>query len=52
MDARNEMELPEAEIRAHYTQALGLLNGFDHAPRLGRAAAVAAPWPMASRPDR
>ena len=43
MDARNEMELPEAEIRAHYTQALGLLNGFDHAPRLGKAAVVAAP---------
>lgn len=41
MDARNEMELPEAEIRAHYPQALSLLTGFDHAPRLGRAAPVA-----------
>ncbi|NHF72808.1 AAA family ATPase [Paracoccus xiamenensis] len=42
MDVRNEMELPEAEIRAHYPQALSLLNGFDHAPRLGKAAAPAA----------
>ncbi|MFV0411087.1 MAG: ATP-binding protein [Paracoccus sp. (in: a-proteobacteria)] len=43
MDARNEMELPEAEIRAHYPQALSLLTGFDHAPRLGKAAVQAAP---------
>ncbi|WBU54601.1 ATP-binding protein [Paracoccus sp. SCSIO 75233] len=43
MDIRNEMELPEAEIRSHYAQALSLLNGFDHAPRLGRASVQAAP---------
>ncbi|WP_299843071.1 ATP-binding protein [uncultured Paracoccus sp.] len=41
MDAKSEMELPEAEIRGHYPQALSLLTGFDHAPRLGKAAAVA-----------
>ncbi|MFV0302399.1 MAG: hypothetical protein ACK5IP_16275 [Paracoccus sp. (in: a-proteobacteria)] len=43
MDAKSEMELPEAEIRGHYPQALSLLNGFDHAPRLGKAASVATP---------
>ena len=43
MDAKSEMELPEAEIRGHYPQALSLLTGFDHAPRLGKAAAVAVP---------
>ncbi|AUH32483.1 AAA family ATPase [Paracoccus tegillarcae] len=43
MEARNEMELPEAEIRAHYSQALSLLSGFDHAPRLGKAATLAVP---------
>ncbi|WP_299907203.1 ATP-binding protein [uncultured Paracoccus sp.] len=43
MDAKSEMELPEAEIRGHYPQALSLLTGFDHAPRLGKAVAVAAP---------
>ncbi|AUH65838.1 AAA family ATPase [Paracoccus zhejiangensis] len=42
MDAKSEMELPEAEIRGHYPQALSLLTGFDHAPRLGKAVAVAA----------
>ena len=43
MEARNEMELPEDDIRAHYPQALSLLTGFDHAPRLGKAAATTAP---------
>lgn len=43
MDAKSEMELPEAEIRGHYPQALNLLTGFDHAPRLGKAAPVTAP---------
>jgi energy-coupling factor transporter ATP-binding protein EcfA2 len=38
MDARNEMELPEDAIRRHYRQALSLLSGFDHAPRLVREA--------------
>ncbi|TWI36806.1 AAA family ATPase [Paracoccus sulfuroxidans] len=41
MEARNEMELREQDIRAHYPQALGLLSGFDHAPRLGKAVAPA-----------
>ncbi|MGB3409470.1 MAG: ATP-binding protein, partial [Jannaschia sp.] len=31
------MELTEAEIVARYDAALALLDGFDHAPRLGRA---------------
>ncbi|MDP5308214.1 ATP-binding protein [Paracoccus spongiarum] len=44
MDARNEMELPEDEVRRHYPQALALLTGFEHAPRLGRA----APQPAAA----
>ncbi len=42
MDVRNEMELPEAEIRAHYPQALSALTGLDHAPRLGKAGTPAA----------
>lgn len=37
MDARNEMELPEEEIRRFYPQALSLLTGFEHAPRLGHS---------------
>ena len=32
------MELPEAGITAQYDAALRLLEGFDHAPRLGRPA--------------
>lgn len=36
------MELTEAEIVARYDAALALLDGFDHAPRLGRAAEKAA----------
>lgn len=31
------MELPEADIVKHYPAALILLQGFDHAPRIGRA---------------
>ena len=38
MQPRDQMELPEAAIRAHYPQALSLLTGFDHAPRLGKQA--------------
>jgi energy-coupling factor transporter ATP-binding protein EcfA2 len=37
MTPRDTMELPEADIRAHYEAALGLLTGFDHAPRLAKA---------------
>lgn len=42
MDARNEMELPEDEIRGYYPQALSLLTAFDHAPRFGQQAAPQA----------
>ena len=42
---RDAMELPEAAIRSHYPQALALLQGFDHAPRIGSA----APAPVAER---
>ena len=34
MNARDTMELREETIRAKYEHALGLLTGFDHAPRL------------------
>jgi len=37
MTTRDTMELKEDAIRAQYGAALGLLTGFDHAPRLGRA---------------
>jgi hypothetical protein len=33
---RDTMELREDQIRAHYPAALALLQGFDHAPRLGK----------------
>ncbi len=36
--ARDTMELREETICAHYGPALGLLTGFDHAPRLAKAA--------------
>lgn len=42
METRDEMELPEDRIRAHYPQALALLTGFDHAPRLAAPSAVPA----------
>ncbi|MBV7409065.1 ATP-binding protein [Maritimibacter sp. DP1N21-5] len=35
------MELREEEIRAHYGAAAGMLEGFDHAPRIGKPAAEA-----------
>ena len=34
------MELTEGEITARYDAALALLDGFDHAPRLGKAEAA------------
>lgn len=37
MTTRDTMELKEADIRAQYDAALGLLAGFDHAPRLAKA---------------
>ncbi|MEM1373243.1 MAG: ATP-binding protein [Pseudomonadota bacterium] len=33
----DQMELREEEIRAHYAAALTLVEGFDHAPRVGKA---------------
>jgi energy-coupling factor transporter ATP-binding protein EcfA2 len=40
MTPRDTMELREDTIRAQYPAALALLQGFDHAPRLGKPAAV------------
>ena len=40
---RDTMELREETIRAQYGAALGLLAGFDHAPRLGKAVDAATP---------
>ncbi|MAM63976.1 MAG: AAA family ATPase [Maritimibacter sp.] len=37
----DQMELTEEEIRAHYDAAGGMLEGFDHAPRIGKARAEA-----------
>ena len=37
------MELREEEIARHMDAAMALLDGFDHAPRVAKAAAVAAP---------
>lgn len=36
----DQMELREEDIRVHYAAALDLLDGFDHAPRIGTAAAA------------
>jgi energy-coupling factor transporter ATP-binding protein EcfA2 len=43
MTPRDTMELPEAKVRAHYDGALGMLTGFDYAPRLAKAVDAAAP---------
>ncbi len=40
--ARDTMELREGTIKAQYEAALGLLTGFDHAPRLAKAVELAA----------
>ncbi len=34
----DQMELREEEITKHYPMALAMLQGFDHAPRIGKAA--------------
>lgn len=39
MTTRDTMELREDTIRAQYEAALGLISGFDHAPRLAKASA-------------
>ncbi len=40
---RDTMELKEEAIRVQYEAALGMLAGFDHAPRLGKAVDAATP---------
>lgn len=54
MSVRDTMELKEEAIRAQYDAALGLVSGFDHAPRLAKpveAAAVAERSPgLGTRP--
>ncbi|NJS39592.1 MAG: hypothetical protein HC783_11930, partial [Rhodobacteraceae bacterium] len=42
MSTRDTMELKEETIRAQYEAALGMVFGFDHAPRLAKAL-VSAP---------
>ncbi len=42
MNTRDTMELKEETIRAQYESALGMVLGFDHAPRLAKAL-VSAP---------
>ena len=46
MSTRDTMELREETIRAQYGAALGLITGFDHAPRLVKA--IEAPPPERS----
>ncbi len=41
MTTRDTMELKEETIRAQYEAALGMVLGFDHAPRLGKAVEAA-----------
>ena len=38
----DRMELREEDIRAHYQAAVGMLDGFDHAPRIAQATAPRA----------
>lgn len=40
---RNEMELKEEAIRAHYGAAAALLSGFDHAPRIAKVLVAETP---------
>ncbi|WP_208352570.1 AAA family ATPase [Pseudaestuariivita rosea] len=39
----DQMELREDDIVKHYTAALGMLDGFDHAPRIAKAKSAPAP---------
>lgn len=34
----DQIELREDDITKHYAMALAMLQGFDHAPRIGKAA--------------
>ena len=40
---RDEMELREEAIRAHYAAAAAMLEGVDHAPRLAKGVTLGAP---------
>jgi hypothetical protein len=40
---RDEMELKEEDIRAHYAAAAAMLAGFDHTPRLAKAQVTESP---------
>ena len=42
MTTRDTMELREEAVKAQYEAALGLISGFDHAPRLAKASAPVA----------
>ncbi|MFN2306000.1 MAG: ATP-binding protein [Paracoccaceae bacterium] len=48
----DQMELREEDIRAHYAAALGLLEGFDHAPRVAKAGGPAVAGRSAGVPER
>jgi energy-coupling factor transporter ATP-binding protein EcfA2 len=48
----DQMELREEDIRAHYAAALGLLEGFDHAPRVAKPGAAAIAGRSAGVPER
>lgn len=39
----DQMELREEDIVAHYAAALDMLDGFDHAPRIGKGGATPSP---------
>lgn len=43
MATQDTMELRETAVRAQYEAALGLISGFDHAPRLARPTTVERP---------
>ncbi|MDO6478866.1 AAA family ATPase [Shimia thalassica] len=39
----DQMELREEDIRKHYAAAVGMLDGFDHTPRIAKGRETAAP---------
>ena len=54
MSTRDTMELKEETVRAQYEAALGMVVGFDHAPRLAKPLVVVSaversPW-IGTRP--
>ncbi len=40
--SHDQMELREEDVRSHYAAALDLIDGFDHSPRIAKAAAANA----------